>query len=181
MVSFAQEGEAVSFLDLLDQIKDPHDVTKRAAAAQALGKLRDRIAIPALLEALKDPHFDVRDNAAYALAELGDPSVAPTLLALLRDPSRQIRKTAAKGLGMLRAAEGVDALTEALGDSSYLVRKSAIRSLGQIGGLKAIQALRDALTREKEPVLLALLHKTLNAPAQWHRPVSPARDPAGHK
>lgn len=145
--------------ELLNLLRNHDDQARRAEVADQLGKLGDGRAVPALLEALGDPHMDLRDNAAFALAELGAVTAVPGIVKLLRDPAKQVRKTAAKGLGMLRARDAVPALIETLEDPSYLVRKNVIRSLGQIGGPSALQALRNVPTTEKEGVLVEMARK----------------------
>ncbi|WNZ26872.1 HEAT repeat domain-containing protein [Leptolyngbya sp. NK1-12] len=57
----------------------------RRNAARALGKLGDRRAVPALIQALSCSDFYVREAAAQSLELLGDPSGIPALLALLQD------------------------------------------------------------------------------------------------
>jgi HEAT repeat protein len=55
------------------------------ALEDALGKIGDPQALPALLEALKDENGYVRRAAAEALGEIGDPQAVPALLEALKD------------------------------------------------------------------------------------------------
>lgn len=48
------------------------DWQTRRLAAESLGKLGDRRAVPALIESLRDPHNLVRPAVALALGQLGD-------------------------------------------------------------------------------------------------------------
>jgi phycocyanobilin lyase subunit alpha len=57
----------------------------RRNAARALGKLGDRRAVAALVEALSCSDFYVREAAAQSLEMLGDASCLPQLVALLND------------------------------------------------------------------------------------------------
>lgn len=57
----------------------------RRNSARALGKLGDRRAVTALVNALACSDFYVREAAAQSLEMLGDPSCIPTLVALLND------------------------------------------------------------------------------------------------
>ncbi|MFM1841382.1 MAG: Phycocyanobilin lyase alpha subunit [Cyanobacteriota bacterium] len=52
----------------------------RRNAAKALGKLGDRQAIPALIQALDCEDYYVRESAAQALEQLRDPAAIPALL-----------------------------------------------------------------------------------------------------
>jgi phycocyanobilin lyase alpha subunit len=76
---------------LIAALNDEDDRTEiggyplRRNAARALGKLGDRRAVPALIEALACSDFYVREAAAQALEMLGDLSGVPTLLGLLQN------------------------------------------------------------------------------------------------
>ncbi len=56
-------------------------------AAEGLGVLKAREAIPVLVETLKHPNKTVRAKAIWALGEIGDSSVAPHLIPLLGEGS----------------------------------------------------------------------------------------------
>ena len=56
----------------------------RAAAAAALGALRDTGAVEPLLEATRDPDFTVRESAGAALDQLGTAAVMVGISALMR-------------------------------------------------------------------------------------------------
>ena len=56
------------------------DKGERKKAAEKLGKLGDRRAVPALIQAMRnDPEEDVREEAAEALGKIGDRSALPAL------------------------------------------------------------------------------------------------------
>lgn len=67
-------------------------------AAEALGRLKDRRATPALLSALKEKDPFIREAAASALAEIQDPTAAESLLQALEDSVGDVRITAAEAL-----------------------------------------------------------------------------------
>ncbi len=131
----------MKFEDLENDLKKGIGLV-RVNAAVKLGKLKDRKAISALLEALKDPNMALRNNAAFALGEIGAGEAVPNLIDLLRDPEERVRKSVVKALGMIRAREAVAPLVQSLDtETSRVVRKSAIRSLGQIGDPAALNAV----------------------------------------
>jgi phycocyanobilin lyase subunit alpha len=76
---------------LIAALNDEDDRTEvggyplRRNAARALGKLGDRRAVSALIEALACPDFYVREAAAQALENLGDIAGVPRLLQVLRN------------------------------------------------------------------------------------------------
>ena len=63
----------------------------RATAASLLGGLGDARAVPALVEAMDDPHAMVRMKAAISLGRLGDVRGLPALLDALSDSARIVR------------------------------------------------------------------------------------------
>jgi hypothetical protein len=70
-------------------LRSAKDYKQRIAAVIGLARLNDRRAVPALVEALRDPQGTVRGTAAGALGKLGDEGAAHALESLLareRDP-----------------------------------------------------------------------------------------------
>jgi putative membrane-bound dehydrogenase-like protein len=75
----------------------PHD---RRAAAEALGRIGDRSAVPALLTALKQPTDRVLQHSlTYALIEIGDKEATA---AGLKDPNPSVRRAALIALGQIK-------------------------------------------------------------------------------
>jgi HEAT repeat protein len=74
----------------------------RAAAAEALGKLGDRRAIDALIEATRDNMAEASEQAIHALGLLGDARAIPALEAAVRNEHgfylEHVRKTAADAI-----------------------------------------------------------------------------------
>jgi HEAT repeat protein len=119
----------------------------RAAAALAMGRIGDRIAVGSLSEALKDPAPEVRFAAALSLGKLPADGVATRLEHVLRfDPVWQTRYAAAIALGRTHKAFAADALSHALtDDADWQVRQQAARSLQELGTAHAAAALEDGM------------------------------------
>lgn len=115
------------------------------------GQIGDKRAIPALREMLKNGKGDRPVGAAYGLARLGEPDGWTSLFGFLKHADRRFRYRAADDLGFLGDARAVTALIEAVGDEDVSVRRAAIRSLGAIGAPPAIPILEKART-DKTPV-----------------------------
>jgi HEAT repeat protein len=116
--------------------KDPEI---RAAAANALGELRDGTAVVSLVSCLRDRELKVWREAAEALVKIGKPSVEP-LAALIRF-SPPLRELAIDTLGKIGAESAVNQLTAAMGNSDVYVRAAATDALGKIGGEKVLEPL----------------------------------------
>jgi phycocyanobilin lyase subunit alpha len=117
---------------LIKALKDDEDRTGaggyplRRNAARALGKLGDRRAVPALMEALVCEDFYVREAAAQALEGLKDPVAVPILIQLL---ANQLP-------GTLPATE-----------PPQLVQPfdAILEALGTLGGVQAIEVIKPFL------------------------------------
>jgi HEAT repeat protein len=127
------------------------DPAVRAEAARRLGEMGPgaRVALRALLKALKDPTEVVRHNAATALRQLGTPGREdlPVLTEALTDEHLATRQHAAEALAKMgaEAKPAAAALLRALKDSDAGVRREAATALGQVGPAVKAEAFRDLL------------------------------------
>ncbi len=139
--------------DLISALED-EDVTVRAAAAEALGKIGDHRAAEALgklfdarrgkSENRRVDSLDDRLAAIRALSQLGPPALQQLLQALKSD-DRELRKSAAISLGSLGCAEAIGPLVERLDDPRSQVRQVAAQALGSLGGSDALRGLGRAV------------------------------------
>jgi hypothetical protein len=119
------------------------DWHKRLHALQQLKT--DETTLPLLIEALNDPHQQVRRLAAAALgASAATVAVEPLCNALLNDSSVGVRRTAGDALSDLGDASAQSAVCKALSDSNKLVRWRAARFLAELGDENALSFLQKA-------------------------------------
>lgn len=147
----------------------------RRRAAQALGRMRARVAIPYLIDALRDQDPLMRGNAAWALGEIGERAAAPAMLRLLADDTpagpqtvREVAATALERCGLADLTAAFDAalrgdraaletlrhadrpeirwaLQHALASPSPDRAAYAAWALGELGVVEAIRSIRDRL------------------------------------
>jgi HEAT repeat protein len=87
----------------------------RAAAAYTLGVIRDKEAVPLLLQAAQREELGVRQSAIRALSDLRTPRAEPVLLKLLQeDPDPNIRVVAAEAMARVGAASSIPVLESLL-------------------------------------------------------------------
>ena len=120
----------------------------RAQAAISLGRIGDRAAVPALIEALKDPEKAVRREAAKALGAIKDARAVGALVAALRDGDVNVRAYAAYALGEIKASTAAGALLEALRDPEWCVRDQAAWALRETHDPEIAGPLAAALKEE---------------------------------
>lgn len=163
-----------AFAPLAELLKAPaHEV--RSYAADGLGLLGDRRAIPLLGGVLKDTHEDVRLSAVSALTNFKDFTAPPELIAAL-EYSDTVQMHAARALVLSNDPKAIDALIAAmpkhpiaiyaLGESHDLrvvpaliaffqnaankteERGSAAASLGKLGDIRAVDPLIASLNED---------------------------------
>jgi hypothetical protein len=120
------------------------------------------LAVPALLELLRDPHAGVRSEAADAITQItlreGSNAVrgaAPrvgdvALTALESESDGRARALLAAALGALRHEPSIPRLVALLADDDWLVRREAASSLGVLGAAAAELPLQRALVTESD-------------------------------
>jgi HEAT repeat protein len=141
-----------------------HLCTRAADALEKIGLA----AVPALVQALRDPDRRVSEPAAQALRMMGHAATVPALrqacghtnqavpalLNALHSGDWRVREAAAALLGAIGDPEAVAALTQASYDGDREVRVAVVRALELIGDAAAIppllRALRDGGDRTRE-------------------------------
>jgi len=132
-------------LPLTKALAAAHPIT-RGRVVEIFGISKDRLAIPALLDALKGEFFTVRSRAALVLGNIGDASVLPFLLPLLNDAEGEVRSAACVAIASFRDPSTFDDITNVLLDDSLIeVRQSAARALGETKHPAALPFLMEAL------------------------------------
>jgi HEAT repeat protein len=129
--SIVRAGASVKakFSDSNDQIVDPFVIVRpdviaalgqlaqkgdgldsRANACRAIGVLRGRDALPALIDALRTKDNNVMYESLAAIEKIRDPSAGPQIVYLLRDLNDRVQSTAIETVGVLRTKEALPAL-----------------------------------------------------------------------
>jgi HEAT repeat protein len=138
-------------------------------AARALADARGPAVRAALVEALNDGDFSVRNDAARSLVTVAGPDAVEPLIGLAGDEDTMVRETAASCLGSLGDPRAVGPLVRLCGDQSWGVRYSAVRSLGRLGSSDTLIALRERLAdseaRVREAAAEAINAITAPSPA----------------
>jgi HEAT repeat protein len=130
------------------------DPRVRRYLALALGRLGDRRAVPALLQAAQDSapsgaHADPETQiySVWALGAIGDPQGEPTLIELARSEDAGVRKTAVHALGSFPGEASRIPLVAALSDGTDDVRWNAAVALARRRDPAAAPVLLEMLDR----------------------------------
>ena len=118
---------------LIKALRYRKDEGVRQAAAESLGKIKDRRAVEPLIAALKDESFSVRQAAAEALGKIKDRRAVEPLSAALKDAEGPVRLAAAESLGKIKDRRAVEPLSAALKDAEWVVCIAAAQALDHLG------------------------------------------------
>lgn len=132
----------------------------RAAALEALFRLKVAGTDSLLAEALDDTGHDVREVAARVMAKDGNSRAISILQYCMKSESSEERTRAVAALGRASGKKGLEMLAIAISDKSTEVRMAAARSLGGFGEPAALSLLErladDDASNVKEAVIYAL-------------------------
>jgi HEAT repeat protein len=132
-----------------DRFEDATSV--KAAATNALAKLRDPTVIPLLVSQLVALDEGSSRSVAEALVAFGGLTVLP-LLELLGNPSHSLARVwAARILGRIGDSRATEDLISRLHDRDDLLRMAAAEALGALSDARAIQPLIRAMLRDPAP------------------------------
>jgi HEAT repeat protein len=127
--------------------QDPNAAVRRAAiGALGVGAAATEDTIAALLGALRDAAWQVREEAATTLGKLRVQSARDALIAALNDDYWQVRLQAVRALGKLGDATASAAIAALLTHAISNLRKEAALSLGELGDAASLPALQAAAT-----------------------------------
>ncbi|MFP4632285.1 MAG: HEAT repeat domain-containing protein [Halobacteriales archaeon] len=146
---FKAEGRAEPLVEALGL--QGYDVGfMRLEMIEALGRIGDEAAVPALVDELGDGDTNVA--AMEALARIGSADAVDEIAEKL-DPEKRVeprvRAAAADALGELGDDGAVDALVEILDSDSPRVRAAAADALGEIGDDGPVEALSGLLEADE--------------------------------
>jgi HEAT repeat protein len=132
---------------------------RRLAAAELLGRLGDRRAVPALCDLLAEADAELVATAAAALATLGDPRALDGLLALFGHEHAAVRQAAIAGVNATGAGAAEPRVRQRLTDANARVRESAVRVAGYFGFDSCVAGIHQALDDPDEDVRRAAIEQ----------------------
>lgn len=124
---------------------------KRICAAEALGSMGTKVAIPSLISALNDKDASVSAAAASALEKLPDKSAVSPLIELLKRPDDIVVRHAALALGKHGDSAAVEPLLTVLNAQADNpdITIAAIDALSEIKDRRAVESIIKSLKESK--------------------------------
>jgi|GEM_PF-387826 len=108
-----------------------------------LGEIKDRRAIPALIDLLSDPNENVSASAVEALGKLRASEALPSLLGILKRDSPLLVFSTIKALEQIGDVCAIEPLIDILSNNRY--KRVGLEALGAIGDMRAAGPLIAAL------------------------------------
>lgn len=145
----AEDSSITNFNHLLHNLMENGDEDVRAYTVEALGTVRNDMAIDDLINSLSDKNERVRMKVAEILGDINEKSAALEIAKKgLHDDNDLVRWMSAWALGKLRAADTTEELTNCLDDENPWVRGTSAWALGRIGNNDSIKKLEN-LTKDE--------------------------------
>ncbi len=117
----------------------------REYLALVLGHLKEKSAVPALCDAVKDESNDVKTYSLWALGNIEDPAGGPAALGALDETDPTVRRMAVGALSALRYAPAKFPLEKELESSNQALRYDSAVALARLGDDKAIPTLLEMM------------------------------------
>jgi HEAT repeat protein len=143
---------------LIGRVAGDVDPVVRRTAVGALGfaPSGDEATVHALLAALRDDAWRVREETAETLGKLRAQKAVEPLVAALDDPYWQVRLRAVRALGQLRDARAALPVAALLTHTIGNLRREAALTLGELRDARTLPALRNALLDQDPDVRKAV-------------------------
>jgi HEAT repeat protein len=145
VLGWLKDARALAHLASLAANDASAEVRRAAVGALGFASADDPAMLDALLAALRDNTWQVREEAATTLGKLRAVATRSSLIDALGDAYWQVRLRSARALGQLRDAQAAPAVATLLGHTISNLRKEAALALGEMGSPGSLPALRDAL------------------------------------
>ncbi len=130
---------------LMERLKD-EDANVRQAAAYALGRIGNPMAIPELVKALDDPQPDVQEAALDALSEFKHGVPVAPVQRMLGSSSADMRQHAIDILTSMHAMASLQAISALVSDPDADVRQSAVQAIQEMGSPSSAGTVLPALS-----------------------------------
>ena len=138
---------------LIEQLKSESGTT-RLIAAEQLGLIKDRRAVPELIRALKDESKIMRCYVTEALGEIGDASAVPHLIEALKDEGVNVRLEAAGALGNIlekcKTIEEFEKVENGMDGGSAALRKEKDKDVRITAQIEVAMLTREISKKKNE-------------------------------
>lgn len=129
------------------------EITRMATTAR-MGDAKNPLSARELIEALRDPSFNVRYEAIHAIGRMWpEPELVDALIALLDEGESELTFAVTRSLGQLGDPRAIPPLRKLLSSGYHLIEANSARALGMLGDTESIPLILDKFRHESSQVL----------------------------
>jgi HEAT repeat protein len=150
VLGWLKDARALPQLAALATGDSETDIRRAAVGSLGFAPPTHEVAAAALLRAMRDPAWPVREEAATTLGKLRVQAAREPLVAALDDDYWQVRLRAARALGQIGDTRAAAPVATLLAHTISNLRKEAALALGELRDPRTLLALRDAL-EDRDP------------------------------
>ena len=150
VLGWLKDSNALTPLAALATHDADTDVRRAAVGALGFAPATDAVVTAALLDALRDTAWQVREEAATTLGKLRASTARDPLIAALGDDYWQVRLRAVRALGQTGDVSAAPAVAALLTHTVSNLRKEAALALGELRDPQTLSALHEAL-QDRDP------------------------------
>jgi HEAT repeat protein len=153
ILALGELKHAPAYDELVSIVEDrSQDKAWRMYAADSLGRIGDKRAVPVLRALYEEDDALLRAYAAAALGRFGEAGIDDLLMDALKDSNWRVRSTGAKALADRKSTAAVEILVyKAKRDPVMRVRLDAVAALGAIGTGEALATVREVYETTGSP------------------------------
>lgn len=155
-------GNPVLALQSLFRYHRSTDERATVAVTERMGLTKSLLTVDELMEALRDPRFNVRFEAIISIARMGaEPRLVDALCGILDGTELSLSVISAWALGRMGDQRAVPTLRSGLNSQYRSIQAHCARSLGTLGDVEVIPVLLERLPAETDKGLRIAYASTL--------------------
>lgn len=144
-------GNAVLGLESVFRYYRARDERQTVEMTERMGRTKSPLTVDELLEALKDPRFNVRFESIISIARMeSDPRLVKALCDILDGTEISLSVIAAWGLGRIGDQQALISLRHGLDSRYHSIQAHCARSLGTLGDTSSAPLLLERLQTETD-------------------------------
>lgn len=120
------------------------DESTRITTTELMGDAKNPLSVRELIEALRDPSFNVRYEAVHSIGRMPpEPELVDALIATLEEGPSELTFAVIRSLGRLGDPRAIPSLRQQLFSGYYLLETSGARALAMLGDVESIPPILD--------------------------------------
>lgn len=145
------QGNPLRAFESMIRYHRAHDERAAVFMTERLGQAQSHLTVDELLDALRDPRFNVRYEAIISIARMRpDPRLTDELIGIMQGKSPALSVIAAWALGRMEDARAVPPLRQGLDSTYRSIQSHCARSLATLGDRQSIPILLTRLQDEPD-------------------------------